>query len=102
LIEAVAERLDEAATVVAGVDLDGSQANAIKSELQAAIRLARHGAWRIARLTESSGHDDNTMHADLAEAIDLQRSAWLGRSRPGGMQHSLGLLEAVLQTYSKT
>ena len=34
--------------------------------------------------------------SDLAEAIEQQRSAWLGRARPGGLTDSLGHLEQTL------
>ncbi len=72
----------------------------VRQELEAALRLARHGAWRIARLAGFPGRPgDAALAEDLREAITLQREAWLARSRPGGLPDSLARLEATLATY---
>jgi hypothetical protein len=71
----------------------------LPSEVHAACRLARHGVWRMLRHIDATRPDDNTLRADLAEAIDLQREAWLQRSRPGGLVDSIGRLERTLAEY---
>jgi hypothetical protein len=68
----------------------------IASELVAALRLARHGAWRIARTAGFERPSDAELRRDLTESIALQRDAWLARSRPGGLRDSLARLEATL------
>lgn len=62
-------------------------------ELRAAARLARQGAWR---LQGSGGPSPAERADDLAEAIDQQRAAWLGRAWEGGLADSLGQLERTL------
>ena len=76
------------------------QADQIKLELLAAIRLARHGLWRTVQAVGLESQNDPVMHEDLIRAIALQRRAWLARNRPGGLGHSLHLLETTLRTYS--
>jgi hypothetical protein len=57
--------------------------------LVAAVRLARQGAWRLARRAGVAGPDDATLAADLVECVTLQRAAWLATSRSGGLEDSL-------------
>jgi hypothetical protein len=71
----------------------------VKRELTAAARLARHGVWRVLRRTDAGAPDDDALRDDLREAIELQRAAWLERSRPGGLSDSLEHLESVLAQY---
>jgi hypothetical protein len=60
-----------------------------RTDLVAAIRLARHGAWRLAARAGGAGPSPEHLRADLAEATELQRSAWSATSRPGGLADSL-------------
>ncbi len=53
------------------------------------LRLARQGAWRLARRAGVPVPDDSTLAADRAACVDLQRDAWLASSRPGGLEDSL-------------
>lgn len=78
---------------VAGATATCDDADQVRAELTAALRLARQGAWRLAG---DRGPAVAERADDLAEAIDLQRSAWLGRARPGGVADSLGHLERTL------
>ena len=78
-----------------------SDGDVILEELRAALRLARHGAWRIARAAGFEAPSAREMKADLIEAIELQRAAWLKRSRPGGFKESVARLEATLETYEE-
>ena len=57
--------------------------------LLAAVRLARHGAWRLAPRAGAPAPDGPSMAADVAECLELQRTAWLATSRPGGLEQSL-------------
>ncbi len=62
---------------------------ALVDELAAAVRLARHGAWRLARRAGVDARSEDDLSADLAACIELQRGAWLSSSRPGGLADSL-------------
>ena len=68
-------------------------------ELRAAIRLARHGAWRIARGAGFRCPSDAELRADLEQAIAEQRACWLLRSRPGGLDDSVARLAGALAEY---
>jgi hypothetical protein len=61
----------------------------LRDELVAAVRLARQGAWRLARRAGVDAPDDDALAADLAACVALQRAAWLASSRPGGLDDSL-------------
>jgi hypothetical protein len=75
---------------------DGST---IRRELLCAIRLARHGAWRIARGAGLPAPDVAVLRRDLDEAIDEQRACWRLRSREGGLADSVARLEATRREY---
>jgi hypothetical protein len=68
-------------------------------ELRQAIRLARHGAWRLLMMDGAPAPGDVHLRRDLAEAIEEQRACWLARSRSGGLEDSLARLSATLDTY---
>lgn len=61
----------------------------LRDELVAAVRLARQGAWRLARRAGVDVPDEGALAADLVECVGLQRAAWLAASRPGGLDDSL-------------
>ena len=69
-------------------------------ELQQALRLARHGAWRLARQTGLESPAPASLERDLAEAIEEQRACWLASSRPGGLRDSVARLEQKLSEYA--
>ena len=71
----------------------------IVRELQQAARLARHGAYRIARAARLPCPSDAALRRDLGEAIAEQRTCWGLRSRPGGLADSIARLETTLATY---
>jgi hypothetical protein len=96
---ALVERLDAASARVAALASAEGEVALCARELRQAIRLARHGAWR---LLLTHGHDapsDARLHRDLTEAIEEQRACWLARSRPAGLAASLARLTATLDTY---
>ena len=75
-------------------------AEIVRRELAQAIRLARHGAWRLLREAGLARPDDAELRCDLEQSIEGQRRCWLERSRPGGLADSLARLEATLASYS--
>jgi len=72
----------------------------VRRELLQALRLARHGAWRIARAAGLPAPDVAALRRDLAGAIEEQRACWLLRSRPGGLDDSVARLEETLAGYA--
>lgn len=65
-----------------------------RAGLVTAVRLARQGAWRLARRSRDAGLGDlvpgeAALAADAAACRDLQRAAWRSTSRPGGLEDSL-------------
>ncbi len=99
-VRATLERLAEAAERIAASRAACADADIVRRELAQAIRLARHGAWRIARAAGFECPNDAELRHDLAEAIEGQRACWLERSRPGGLADSLALLERTLEQYA--
>jgi hypothetical protein len=65
-------------------------------ELAQALRLARIGAWRLARRAGARAPDDVALRAELAAATLEQRACWLARARPGGLDDSVSRLEKTL------
>ena len=93
---AVDDVLDRLADIDARLDRAapaGEHGTQAVAELRAAARLARQGAWRLQGERGPSAADRAD---DLADAIEAQRAAWLGRARPGGLDDSLGQLERTL------
>ena len=63
-----------------------------RRELRQAVALARHGAWRLARIHELATPDNEALASDLAHLREEQAACWDARSRPGGREDSLGRL----------
>ena len=91
-IEAARERLTAARPRCADGEI-------VVRELAQALRLARHGAWRMARELSAPAPTDAELRRDLGEAIDEQRACWLLRSREGGLADSVARLEATRARY---
>jgi hypothetical protein len=72
----------------------------VRLELRAAIRLARHGVWRMLRAAGAEAPATAELARDLTEGIAEQRACWLARSRPGGLPDSLARLEKTLADYT--
>lgn len=90
----VVDQLEHAMTRLAQATPMCSDADVIHRELHAAMRLARHGAWRL--LEHAGGHrvvPVDVLRADLEAALTEQRECWSLRSRPGGLEDSLRPLE---------
>ncbi len=94
------ETLDAAIDALAGARPEAPDGALIVRELQQAARLARHGAYRIARAAGLPCPSDAALRRDLGDAIAEQRACWLLRSRPGGLADSLARLEATLAEYA--
>lgn len=87
---------DETSAAVEGTPGDGR----LQAELRQAARLARHGAWRLARRHDLPCPDDADLHADLSQAIREQAEVWQTSSRPGGLEQSLARLDSALRDYA--
>lgn len=70
------------------------------TSLRQAARLARHGAWRLARREGLPCPDTDALRRDLSEAIAGQAEAWSASSRPGGLDDSLARLRRSLEDYA--
>lgn len=68
----------------------------VVAEVRAAARLARHGALRM---LGDERPEDAWMRADLADARQQQRAAWLASSRPGGLADSIARLDVAMADY---
>ena len=98
-LEATTEQLSAALPVLRAARSQARDGLATQRELEVAARLARHGAWRIARAAGLEAPSTAELRADLAEAIAEQREAWLNRARPGGLADSVARLERTLASY---
>jgi len=98
-VATVVEALDDARAVLATARPGAEDGATVVRELRQAARLARHGAYRIARAQGFPCPDDTRLRRDLEEAIAEQRACWLLRSRPGGLGDSLARLERTLADY---
>jgi hexosaminidase len=98
-----ARRASEVAESIGAIEQDlararpgcGDGAIAVR-ELTQALRLARIGAWRLARSAGAASPDPGALRAELAGAIEEQRACWLARARPGGLVDSVARLERAL------
>jgi hypothetical protein len=98
-LQATLDMLEEARGGVERARPHCDDATTIRRELACAIRLARHGAWRIARAAGLPAPDVAALRRDLDEAIEEQRACWRLRSREGGLSDSLARLEATRREY---
>jgi len=99
-VDATISRLDAALDAVGRSAPLCDDGDVVRQELTAAVRLARHGAYRLLARAGGSTPPVDALRADLAEAIELQSAAWLARSRPGGLPDSLARLHATLAEYT--
>jgi len=95
-LEATLAGLDSALTQLSRARSAARDGKLVPRELSAAVRLARQGAWRIARDAGVPAPSGAALRDDLVDAIAQQRAAWLARSRPGGLPDSLARLESAL------
>lgn len=72
----------------------------LSRELRQGLRLARHGAWRLAREVGLEAPSPSELRRDLEAALEEQRACWLAASRPGGLADSLARLERTLAEYA--
>jgi hypothetical protein len=98
-VGATIERLDAALATLDRSTPAAPDGAMVRKELTAAVRLARHGAYRLLAQAGGPAPAPAALKADLAEAIDQQSAAWLARSRSGGLADSLSRLRTTLATY---
>jgi hexosaminidase len=99
-VEAVIGVVEDAIDAIGRAEASCVDAAMVGAELAVAARLARHGAWRLLQRAGGKAPPVDELRADLAEAIEGQQAAWLARSRPGGLEDSLGRLRRTLAKYS--
>jgi hypothetical protein len=118
-VGATVDRLDAALDEIAASAPGCTDGDLVRQELTVAVRLARHGAYRLLARADGSGTAPtpatprapsgplvplvppvDVLRADLAEAIELQSAAWRARSREGGLADSLARLRRTLATYA--
>ncbi|MCD9623650.1 family 20 glycosylhydrolase [Rhabdothermincola salaria] len=89
---AVAGALDDALTALGRARPACADADDVVVELDAAIRLARHGARRLAARGGGAAGAAERLRLDFDEVRDAQGAAWDRRARPGGRADSLAKL----------
>jgi hypothetical protein len=95
-VRATADRLGEALVRIEHAEPEAADGATCARELAQAIRLARHGAWRLLREAGARGPGPAELRADLLDAIEEQRACWRLRSREGGLADSVARLERAL------
>jgi len=98
-LSATIGRFEAAEEVLARAELGCSDGPVVQRELAQAIRLARHGAYRLLRAAGEDRPTDEELRLDLSDAIAEQAACWRMRSREGGLVDSLARLEAALEKY---
>ncbi|HEX2577665.1 MAG TPA: hypothetical protein VHK88_15035, partial [Aquihabitans sp.] len=96
VVGALVDRIDDARSTIASARPSCPDGEVVRAELLQAAGLARHAARR--RLGPA-GPTAAAMRDELTELIEGQRSAWLARARPGGLDDSLAHLQLTLATY---
>jgi hexosaminidase len=95
----VLARIDQAIDDIGRAEPGCADGALVVAELVQAARLARHGAWRLLARVADDAPSVGELRADLTEAIEDQRTAWLARARPGGLADSVSRLERTLEEY---
>ncbi|MEE2664321.1 MAG: glycoside hydrolase family 20 zincin-like fold domain-containing protein [Myxococcota bacterium] len=95
------DRLEAAGEAVGRARPGCSDGAVVGRELAQAIRLARHGAYRLLRETGAKRPSDPELRRDLAAAIEEQAICWRLRSREGGLADSLARLQSTLASYGE-
>ena len=98
-LRATLDRLEDASEAVGRALPRCADGQVVRRELAQAIRLARHGAYRLVREAGEVRPTDAELRRDLAAAIEEQRHCWALRSRPGGLDDSVARLEKALASY---
>lgn len=93
------EQLEDAEGRIERARLGCSDGATVQRELAQAIRLARHGAYRLLREAGETRPTDAELSLDIGDAIEEQAACWRERSREGGLADSLARLEDVQVKY---
>jgi hexosaminidase len=99
LVSAVLEELDGALASIGRSRPACGDAEVVRDELEVATLLARHAAWRMGERAGVTVPSVAERIDDLTGLVERQRGAWLARSRPGGLEDSLGRLRSPLRKY---
>ncbi|MBL8133367.1 MAG: family 20 glycosylhydrolase, partial [Anaerolineae bacterium] len=71
----------------------------IKAEFRQAGDLLLHGAKRTLRMLGEPSDSDSALKDELNRLISRQRTLWMERSRPGGLDDSLARFTPALESY---
>lgn len=97
-VAATRELIARAVDRVSKAKLVGPDAALIRDELGYVGRLLDHACRRI-DLARSGGRASDELARDMSEVVELHRSVWLARNRPGGMQDSAARLRSLVSEY---
>ena len=95
----ILQELEDLMDELPEIGMPSDQADTLRLELAAAMRLARQGAWILAQEAGLEAPAPEPLAVDLLEAIEWQKTAWLRRSRPGGLDDSLRRLRAAVDRH---
>jgi hexosaminidase len=76
-----------------------SDAPLIRAEFQQVTNLLQHSIRRLLLLLGEEDHAPDELRAELTGLIEQQRTIWLGRNRPGGLDDSIGRFKKLLDEY---
>lgn len=93
-VAGVIEQIDRSLAAIEASQPECDDRDEVVAELTQAARLARLGA---ARLLGAGGPPREEQRRQLRDLIDQQRSTWLARSRPGGLEDSIRHFDAALR-----
>jgi hypothetical protein len=91
--------LDAAIDAIERSRPSGPDGDVVRAELTTAVRLARHGAYRLLREAGGAAPGPAALRADILDVIESYQRDWLARSRVGGLRDSVAHLHATLATY---
>ncbi|MFB9964237.1 hypothetical protein ACFFOP_16790 [Sinosporangium siamense] len=94
--------LESSLAALAGARPESSDGALAVRGLAAAVRPARHGAWKLGAAAGLAVPGEDDLRADLTEAVEEYRSCWPARSRPGGMQRGFAALDAAVAAYQRS
>lgn len=98
-VEGIIAALDDALESLTATRPTAADGDIAVRELRTAIRLARHGAWRLLARTGGEAKPLEELRADLTELVAEYEACWLARSRPGGLLDSAAHLRSTLAEY---
>ncbi len=96
------EKLDQLGERLAGLRIEGADADLIHRELALSVNFLKHACHRgLAIKTGREREEADGLACELAPLIARYRDLWARRNRPGGLDASVRLLENLQDEYSK-